>query len=314
MKSVKNGGFALPTVLIAAVILLTILVSAVSITVAVRTSLRDAGYSRLADMAAEAGTIYAKSCLANNNNKVTWSDEKPLKPNTDCQGNTVSSLSAYVVEEDDYRTYFVVSKPESSEIGAEGYVEALRSSGGTAWRVWSSNTASALSSNDNLPVGASVDGYWTSAPPGYLLEDGSAVSRTTYADLFAVIGTTFGAGNGSTTFNLPDSRGRVAVNKSTDTEFDVLGEKQGAKTHVLTIAQLPSHDHGFLDGTHTFTWGVGFPSNTVYAANAIATAGGPPSNNLTTRQNFHNKTNVTGSGQAHNNIQPSIVVLRVIKY
>lgn len=304
MKSVKNGGFALPTVLIAAVILLTILVSAVSITVAVRTSLRDAGYSRLADMAAEAGTIYAKSCLANNNNKVTWSDEKPLKPNTDCQGNTVPSLSSYVVEEDDYRTYFVVSRPESSEIGAEGYVEALRTSGGTAWRVWSSNAASALSSNDNLPVGASVDGYWTSPPPGYLLEDGSAVSRTIYSDLFAVIGTTFGSGNGSTTFNLPDSRGRVAVNKSTDTEFDVLGKKYGHK-------DMQSH-------THTVSTGNGFTGQGRLTINVHDHA---PSGNrqmpaFTGTGGGYNdwaSLNNAGTGNA-GNIQPSIVVLRVIKY
>lgn len=53
------------------------------------------------------------------------------------------------------------------------------------------------------PTGTSITGYWTVAPDGYLLEDGSAVSRLTYGRLFAVIGTTFGAGDGSTTFNLP---------------------------------------------------------------------------------------------------------------
>ena len=70
----------------------------------------------------------------------------------------------------------------------------------------------------------------STAPTGWLLCDGSAVSRTTYADLYAVIGTTYGSGNGSTTFNLPDLRGRVGVGyKSTDTAFDTLGETGGSK-------------------------------------------------------------------------------------
>lgn len=104
--------------------------------------------------------------------------------------------------------------------------------------------------SSSMPVGSSMGGYWSTVPSGYLLEDGSAVSRTLYANLFAVIGTTFGSGDGSTTFNLPDSRGRTTVNKSaTDTEFDTLGEKTGSKTETLTIAQIPSHTH--IQNAHT---------------------------------------------------------------
>ena len=63
------------------------------------------------------------------------------------------------------------------------------------------------------------------APTGYLICDGAAISRTTYAALFAIIGTTYGAGNGSTTFNIPNLKGKVAVGRdASQTEFDVLGK------------------------------------------------------------------------------------------
>jgi microcystin-dependent protein len=82
------------------------------------------------------------------------------------------------------------------------------------------------------------------APGGWLLCQGQAVSRATFATLFAVIGVAFGVGDGSTTFNLPDLRGRVAVGHDAgQTEFNVLGETGGFKTHTLTLAQLPPHTH-----------------------------------------------------------------------
>ena len=83
----------------------------------------------------------------------------------------------------------------------------------------------------NSPIGTMPDFAGETPPYGYLLCDGSAVSRTTYAALFAVCGVLYGAGDGSTTFNLPNCKGRVAVGyDSTQTEFDVLGETGGAKT------------------------------------------------------------------------------------
>ena len=79
----------------------------------------------------------------------------------------------------------------------------------------------------------------TSIPSGWLLCDGSAVSRTTYSPLFTVIGTTYGAGDGSTTFNLPNLKGRVPFGQdTTQGEFDVLGESGGAKTHNHPLSDL----------------------------------------------------------------------------
>ncbi len=82
-----------------------------------------------------------------------------------------------------------------------------------------------------------------SAPSGWLMCDGSAISRAAYSDLFAAIGTKYGIGDGSTTFNLPDMRGRVAVGKDGTTEFLDLGTVGGEKKHTLTVAELPSHYH-----------------------------------------------------------------------
>lgn len=77
-------------------------------------------------------------------------------------------------------------------------------------------------------------------PAGWLPCDGSAVSRTDYATLFEVVGTTYGAGDGSTTFNLPDLRGRVVIGVSGTHE---LGSTGGSETVTLTENQLPAHVH-----------------------------------------------------------------------
>ena len=86
------------------------------------------------------------------------------------------------------------------------------------------------------------------APDGYLICDGREVSRTEYADLFAVIGTAYGEGDGSTTFNLPDLQSRIPVGMSAEPEFDQLGKTGGAKEHVLTVDEMPAHSHAGSTG------------------------------------------------------------------
>lgn len=95
--------------------------------------------------------------------------------------------------------------------------------------------------------------WLTGTPPtGYLLCDGAAVSRTTYSALFAVISTTFGVGDGSSTFNLPNMKGRVVCGYDSDqTEFDAIGETGGAKTHTLTSTEMPAHTHVQDSHNHT---------------------------------------------------------------
>lgn len=98
----------------------------------------------------------------------------------------------------------------------------------------------------SVPTGMMAPFAGASAPSGYLMCDGSIVSRTTYATLFAVIGTAYGAGDGSTNFGLPDLRGRVPVGKSTaGSSFPTLGQSGGEETHTLSVAELAYHGHGF---------------------------------------------------------------------
>jgi len=86
-------------------------------------------------------------------------------------------------------------------------------------------------------------------PTGWLFCDGSVVSRATYATLFAVIGAAYGAGDGSTTFGLPDLRGRFAIGKaSTPAKIDTLGKTGGALDHVHSG---PNHSHASPAGGHT---------------------------------------------------------------
>lgn len=113
---------------------------------------------------------------------------------------------------------------------------------------------------DTLPVGSVVEYASDTIPENWLLCDGRAVSRTTYAQLFKVIGTTWGVGDGSTTFNLPSKLGLVTVGKnSNDTSFKTLNTKGGNKTTTLTSEQLPAHthsvpahSHGLNSHTHTY--------------------------------------------------------------
>jgi len=139
------------------------------------------------------------------------------------------------------------------------------------------------------------------APPtGWLLCDGTAVSRSTYATLFGIIGTTYGAGDTTSTFNLPDLRGRAPIGVGTGAGLTAraLGETVGTETHVLTTAQIPDHSHG---GQIVFGTGSGGTS-------AVVASGNNPTSQPTTG-------GVTGTnGGAHPNMQPSLAVNFIIKH
>ena len=144
-----------------------------------------------------------------------------------------------------------------------------------------------------FPVGVVMDYTGSSAPSGWLIANGQAVSRTTYASLFSLVGTTYGNGDGSTTFNLPDYRGRVlagsdtmgttAAGRLTGTTMSSngqgLGETGGSQTHTLATAELPSHNHSFSattssDGSHTHSVSdPGHVHNMISASTILIQAG-----------------------------------------
>ncbi len=173
------------------------------------------------------------------------------------------------------------------------YVTGVTSAIQTQINTLTSNLSSAV------PTGTISLFSTNSAPTGYLLCDGTAVSRTTYSALYAVIGTTYGVGDNSTTFNLPNLKGRVPVGRdSAQTEFDTLGETGGAKTHTLTINEMPSHNHDLSPGQVV---GTGSGGNSAYS---------PLGNNPQANTGI----TYTGGGQAHNNLQPYIVLNYIIKH
>lgn len=165
-------------------------------------------------------------------------------------------------------------------------------------------------SSSGVPSGTLIDYAGTTAPTGWLLCYGQTISRTTYASLFAAIGTTFGVGDGSTTFALPDMRGRVAAgiddmggsaasritSAGSGITGTTLGAAGGSQTHTLTTTQMPSHSHSVaIIGSGSLFKGA---LQDVFADGAPGATLG---------------TSAAGSGGAHPITQPTIMLNKLIK-
>lgn len=208
----------------------------------------------------------------------------PLTGALDCDGNVLQNVAAGTVSApglyfaSDANTGLYRSAADTVDIAAGGVRAARFNTAATAVNFLdvtpSATTAAveveAAGSDTNVslvidgkgngvvnlaPAGIILPYGGASAPTGWLLCDGTAVSRTTYARLFSILSTTFGAGDGSTTFNVPDLRGRFplgadnmggsSANRVTDAEADTVGSASGSATALV------AHTHDLSNHTHT---------------------------------------------------------------
>lgn len=189
-----------------------------------------------------------------------------------------------------------------------------------------------------VPVGAVIPFAGVSAPASWLFCFGQNVSRTAYSALFTAIGTTYGAGDGSTTFTLPDLRGRVVAGQddmggssanrltgqSGGLNGDALGATGGAETHTLATAQLPSHSHVVdmggarstsANGSHSHSFSYD-DRNKSGDGSAVADLSNSGKTKTTSTVGSHTHTfdipafnsGSAGSGSAHNNVQPTLIL------
>ena len=168
----------------------------------------------------------------------------------------------------------------------------------------------ALGSSNSFASGMLMPYAGSSAPTGWLLCYGQAISRTTYSALYAVVGTTYGAGDGATTFNLPDLRGRVVAgkddmggssadrltNQTGGLDGDGLGNSGGTETHTIALTEMPN----------SFYYNSNLLSVDDYVDNHAGS-------NFVARVADVTTHTTQGGGGAHNNVQPTFILTYIIK-
>lgn len=152
-----------------------------------------------------------------------------------------------------------------------------------------------ISGLDGFPIGGIAAYGGTAIPDGWLLCDGSTVSRELYSDLFKAVGTVFGEGDGSTTFNVPDYRDKFVLGAGGEVD---LAETGGEKEHILNLSEMPKHHHQCSGAGNTAL------KNGAYTLMSDVNGQNP-------RPNFY--TGWEGGGQPHNNMPPYVGTYYIIK-
>lgn len=191
-----------------------------------------------------------------------------------------------------------------------------------------------------IPPGAIMPYAGTGAPAGWLLCDGREVSRSVYLNLFNTIGVIYGVGNGVSSFNLPNLKGRIPAGfDASQSYYNSFGKTGGYNTHTLTIPEMPTHLHtGTTDSSGIHTHSIVDPGhshsyfnqpNTQGTDNAFSTESAADNVNVNQTTgvsttgitivadgaHVHTFTSTTtGGSQPHNNLQPYLVIQYIIKF
>jgi hypothetical protein len=144
-QKLLKRGFALPTILIASVVMLLVLTTAIAGIVATRNALDDQRYMQLAKEATESGIAKAQACLRQSNYIPQWTTANPLRPNTDCSGTIIASMSPYVMNTPQLKSTFVIPLPDTpangvQRVGVQGSLDRVRTSNGDIWKTYDNSS------------------------------------------------------------------------------------------------------------------------------------------------------------------------------
>jgi microcystin-dependent protein len=212
----------------------------------------------------------------------------------------------------------IISGTNGTGILADSNATAIMVSGNQISPPLLNSIASNVSHELLDPPGTMVDYAGVTPPPGWLLCYGQEVSRTSYARLFTAIGTTYGSGNGTTTFNLPDCRGRVsvgkddmggtAINRITVSGCGIDGKTLGSAGGVQSNTAVPAHTHSMGGAPLT---SVSFNNNSTSGGASVRCNA---VNGFSTTTTFSNSNTGSTGNASISNVQPTIILQKIIKY
>ena len=289
MKSRRLRGFALPTVLIASIVMLTVLLVAVSSTAAVRASLTGQYYNQLSKTAGEAGAAYAKACLAANNGVPLWTDANPLMPNTNCSGVQLAGFTCPTLVADArcsvstnvnnvVATFSIKLPPldsngKATSVNSSGMVQLLRTSDSSVWRQYNEENVIKLNtpSVSVLVVGGGGGG-------GMDMGGGGGGGGVVYNSAFPITAKTYtvtvgAGGNGGPaggTYGQPSlHQFTIPASNGQNSSFDTIVAKGGGYGASSVRTYTPNSGQGGPGGSG----GGGSGYNAIYDGSGAGTAG-----------------------------------------